>query len=115
MCHPSRSCRRCARDAGELLDLRGWAERRLLGRPLGLRPVRLLRHLLRPTGPGTVHLYAEADRSTWTLRRGVAQVADCYRAWRRQGLPTDRWAEAGARGRVRAPVPGHGTKWASRR
>jgi len=73
----------------ELLDLRSWPERRLLGRPSGARPVRLLRHLLRPAGPGTVYLCAHAVRSKWTLRRSAAEVAGGYRAWRQQGLPTE--------------------------
>jgi rhodanese-related sulfurtransferase len=74
----------------ELLDLRSWPERRLLGRPPGARPVSLLRHMLRPAGPDAVYLCAHAVRSRWTLRRGAAQVAGGYRAWRRRGLPTER-------------------------
>lgn len=74
----------------QLLDLRSWPERRLLGRPPGARPVSLLRHLLRPAGPGTVYLCAHAVRSKWTLRQGAAEVAGGYRAWGRQGLPTER-------------------------
>lgn len=74
----------------ELLDLRSWPERRLLGRPPGARPVSLLRHMLRPAGPDTVYLCAHAVRSKWTLRRGAAEVAGGYRAWRQQGLPIQR-------------------------
>ena len=74
----------------QLLDLRSWPERRLLGRPPGARPVSLLRHLLRPAGPGAVYLSAHAVRSKWTLRRGAVEVAGGYRAWCQQGLPTGR-------------------------
>jgi rhodanese-related sulfurtransferase len=70
-----------------LLDLRTWPERRLLGSPPGAQPVSLVRHLLRPAGPGTVYLCAHAVRSKWTLRKGAAEVAGGHRAWRKRGLP----------------------------
>lgn len=72
----------------QLLDLRTWPERKLLGSPPGARPVGLLRHILRPAGPEAVYLCAHAVRSKWTLRRGAAEVAGGYRAWRRSGQPT---------------------------
>jgi rhodanese-related sulfurtransferase len=70
-----------------LLDLRSWPERRLMGSPPDARSVSLLRHLLRPAGPGNVYLCAHAVRSKWTLRKGAAEVAGGHRAWRRRGLP----------------------------
>lgn len=45
-----------------LLDLRTWPERALMGRPVGSRPVSLLRHLLRPAGPEAVYVCSHAVR-----------------------------------------------------
>jgi rhodanese-related sulfurtransferase len=73
----------------QLLDLRTWPERKLMGAPPGARPVRLLAHLARPAGPEAVYLCAHAVRSKWTRRRGAAEVAGGFRAWRRQGLPVE--------------------------
>lgn len=73
-----------------LLDLRTSLERRLFGGPPGAEPVSLVRHVLRPAGPEAVYLCAHAVRSKWALRRGAAEVAGGYRAWRRLGLPTER-------------------------
>lgn len=72
----------------QLLDLRTWPERRLLGSPPGAQPVSLLRYLLRPAGPDSVYLCAHAVRSKWTRRRGAADVAGGFRAWRKRQLPT---------------------------
>ena len=83
-----------------LLDLRTWPERRLVGSPPGAEPVSLLRHLLKPAGPGAVYLCAHAVRSKWTLRRGAAEVAGGFRAWRSAGLPTVR----ASADRARAPA-----------
>lgn len=70
-----------------LLDLRTWPERRLMGSPPGSQPAGLIRYILRPPGPGTVYLCAHAVRSKWTLRRGAAEIAGGFRAWRKRGLP----------------------------
>lgn len=70
-----------------LLDLRSWPERRLLGSPPGAEAVSLLRHLVAPEGTGTVYLCQHAVRSKWMLRRGAAEVAGGFRAWRSAGLP----------------------------
>lgn len=72
----------------ELLDLRTWPERVLMGRPAGSRHVSLIRHLLRPAGPEAVYLCAHAVRSKWTLRGGAAEVEGGFRRWRRDGQPT---------------------------
>ena len=74
----------------ELLDLRTWLERVLMGRPSGSRHVGLIRHLLRPAGPEAVYLCAHAVRSKWTLRRGAVEVEGGFRRWRRDGQPTSR-------------------------
>ncbi len=74
----------------ELLDLRTWPERLILGHPVGSRHVSLLRHLLRPAGSGAVYLCAHAVRSKWTLRAGAAEVSGGYRRWRRDQQPTNR-------------------------
>jgi rhodanese-related sulfurtransferase len=82
-------------EAGEvrLLDLRTWPERRLMGAPPGARPAGLLSSVVRPAGADAVYLCAHAVRSKWTLRRGAAEVAGGFRAWRRQGLPVEPPAE----------------------
>lgn len=72
----------------ELLDLRTWLERLLMGSPAGAPHVNLIRHLLRPAGPDTIYLCAHAVRSKWTLRGGAAEVEGGFRRWRRDGQPT---------------------------
>ena len=74
----------------ELLDQRTWPERALMGKPVGSRPVSLIRQLLRPAGPEAVYLCAHAVRSKWTLRRGAVEVDGGFRRWRRDGQPTSR-------------------------
>ena len=73
----------------ELLDLRTGAERRRYGAPPGAKPVRLATHLLRPAGPEAIYLCQHAVRSKATLRRGAAEVAGGFVAWRKAGLPVD--------------------------
>ena len=71
----------------DLLDLRTELERRRYGTPPGARPVSLARHLLNPAGEGVVYLCQHAVRSKLTLRRGAAEVAGGFAAWRNSGLP----------------------------
>ena len=73
----------------ELLDLRTGAERRRYGAPPGAKPVRLVTHLLRPAGREAIYLCQHAVRSKATLRRGAAEVAGGFVAWRKAGLPVD--------------------------
>ena len=87
---PELARRRAEEGRVELLDLRTWPERLLMGRPAGSRHVGLLRHLLRPAGPEAVYLCAHAVRSKWTLRRGAVEVEGGFRRWRRDGQPTSR-------------------------
>ncbi|HZQ79380.1 MAG TPA: rhodanese-like domain-containing protein [Acidimicrobiia bacterium] len=73
----------------ELLDLRTAAERRRFGAPPGARPVSLLEHALHPAGPEAIYLCQHAVRSKATLRRGAAEVAGGFVAWKAAGLPVD--------------------------
>ncbi len=73
-----------------LLDLRSEAERRRHGAPPGAEPVSLAEHLANPGGPGVVYLCQHAIRSKLTLRRGAAEVAGGFVAWKRAGLPVER-------------------------
>jgi rhodanese-related sulfurtransferase len=71
----------------EILDLRTEMERRRHGAPPGARPVSLVRHVASPEGPGSIYLCQHALRSKATLRRGAAEVAGGFAAWKEAGLP----------------------------
>jgi hypothetical protein len=43
-----------------------------------------------PEGPGTIYLCQHAVRSKWTLRRGAAEVAGGFVAWKNAGLPVEK-------------------------
>jgi rhodanese-related sulfurtransferase len=73
----------------EILDLRTEIERRRYGAPPGARPVSLVRHAASPEGPGTIYLCQHAIRSKATLRRGAAEVAGGFAAWKEAGLPVE--------------------------
>src|SRR5690349_4037014 len=73
----------------EILDLRTELERRRYGAPPGARPVSLARHVVSPEGPGSIYLCQHAIRSKATLRRGAAEVAGGFAAWREAGLPVE--------------------------
>lgn len=73
----------------EILDLRTRAERRRYGTPPGVRKVSLLRHVLAPRGPDTVYLCQHANRSKLTGRRGAAEIAGGWTAWRDADLPVE--------------------------
>jgi rhodanese-related sulfurtransferase len=72
-----------------ILDLRTKAERRRYGAPAGAEHVSFARHIVHPEGRGTVYLCQHAVRSKLTLRKGAAQVAGGFSAWRDAGLPTE--------------------------
>jgi len=80
-----------AAQRGELriLDLRTAAERRRYGAPPGAVPVSLAQHVLHPEGPDAVYLCQHAVRSKLTGRRGAAEVAGGFVAWRDAGLPVE--------------------------
>jgi rhodanese-related sulfurtransferase len=73
----------------EILDLRTEFERHRHGAPPGARPVSLIKHIANPAGPGSIYLCQHAIRSKATLRRGAAEVAGGFAAWRQAGLPID--------------------------
>ena len=73
----------------EILDLRTGIERRLHGAPPGARQVSLAKHILSPEGPGAIYLCQRAIRSKATLRRGAAEVAGGFAAWKEAGLPVE--------------------------
>ena len=73
----------------EILDLRTEIERRRHGAPPGARPVSLAKHILSPEGPGSIYLCQHAIRSKATLRRGAAEVAGGFAAWKEAGLPVE--------------------------
>ena len=77
------------RGEARLLDLRTGAERRRYGAPPGSEAVSLPRHVAAPEGPGTVYLCQHAVRSKLTTRRGAAEVAGGFAAWRDAGLPIE--------------------------
>ena len=77
------------RGEARLLDLRTRAERRRYGAPPGAEHVSLARHVGSPEGPATVYLCQHALRSKLTARRGAAEVAGGFVAWRRAGLPIE--------------------------
>jgi rhodanese-related sulfurtransferase len=73
----------------EILDLRTEIERRRHGAPPGARQVSLAKHIVSPEGPGTIYLCQRAIRSKATLRRGAAEVAGGFAAWKEAGLPVE--------------------------
>ena len=73
----------------ESLDLRTGIERRRHGAPPGARPVSLAKHMASPEGPGAIYLCQHAIRSKATLRRGAAEVAGGFAAWKKAGLPVE--------------------------
>jgi rhodanese-related sulfurtransferase len=73
----------------EILDLRTEIERRRHGAPPGARQVSLVKHMASPEGPGAIYLCQHALRSKATLRRGAAEVAGGFAAWKDAGLPVD--------------------------
>ncbi len=73
----------------EILDLRTEIERRRHGAPPGARPVSLAKHILSPEGPGAIYLCQHAIRSKVTLRRGAAEVAGGFAAWKEADLPVE--------------------------
>ncbi len=78
------------RGEARILDLRTGAERRRYGAPPGAEPVSLARHALAPEGPPAIYLCQHAVRSKLTLRRGAAEVAGGFAAWRDAGLPVEK-------------------------
>jgi rhodanese-related sulfurtransferase len=73
----------------EILDLRTGLERRRYGAPPAARPVSLVKHAASPEGPGSIYLCQHALRSKVTLRRGAAEVAGGFAAWKEAGLPVE--------------------------
>jgi rhodanese-related sulfurtransferase len=73
----------------ELLDLRTGIERHRHGAPPGAKHVSLVKHLASPEGPGAIYLCQHALRSKATLRRGAAEVAGGFAAWKDAGLPVE--------------------------
>jgi rhodanese-related sulfurtransferase len=73
----------------DLLDLRTEMERRRFGAPPGAKPVSLVKHVASPEGPGSIYLCQRALRSKATLRRGAAEVAGGFAAWKEAGLPIE--------------------------
>jgi rhodanese-related sulfurtransferase len=78
-----------SRGEAELFDLRTRSERRRHGAPPGAKAVSLAKHVVRPEGSGAIYLCQHAVRSKATLRRGAAEVAGGYVAWKKAGLPVD--------------------------
>ena len=74
----------------QILDLRTDIERRRWGAPPGARRVSLAKHIASPEGPGTIYLCQRALRSKATLRRGAAEVAGGFAAWKHAGLPVEK-------------------------
>lgn len=77
------------RGEARLLDLRSGIERRRYGAPPGAKPVSLAKHTASPEGPGAIYLCQHAVRSKVTLRRGAAEVAGGFVAWKKAGLPVE--------------------------
>ena len=75
------------RREARILDLRTRAERKLNGYPPGAQKVSLVRHVVRPQGPGAIYLCQHAVRSKLVLRRGALEVAGGFARWRDSGLP----------------------------
>jgi rhodanese-related sulfurtransferase len=87
---PERAWELVGRGEARLLDLRTEVERRRYGWPPGAPRVSLARHIARPGGPQTIYLCQHANRSRLTARRGAAEVAGGWPAWREAGLPIER-------------------------
>lgn len=87
---PHEAWRRVLAGEGEILDLRTGPERRRYGAPPGAIPVSFARHAANPSGAPAIYLCQHAVRSKLTLRRGAAEVAGGFAAWRRAGLPVER-------------------------
>lgn len=77
------------RGEARVLDLRSGIERRRYGAPPGAKPVSLAKHTASPEGPGAIYLCQHAVRSKLTLRRGAADVAGGFVAWKKAGLPVE--------------------------
>jgi rhodanese-related sulfurtransferase len=77
------------RGEARVLDLRSGIERRRYGAPPGAKPVSLAKHTASPEGPGAIYLCQHAVRSKLTLRRGAAEVAGGFVAWKKAGLPVE--------------------------
>ena len=77
------------RGEAQVLDLRSGIERRRYGAPPGAKPVSLAKHTASPEGPGAIYLCQHAVRSKVTLRRGAAEVAGGFVAWKKAGLPVE--------------------------
>ena len=77
------------RGEAQILDLRTGIERRRYGAPPGAKPVSLAKHTASPEGPGAIYLCQHAVRSKVTLRRGAAEVAGGFVAWKKAGLPVE--------------------------
>ncbi len=88
------------RGEAEILDLRTDVERRRYGAPPGARPVSLAQHTAFPEGPGVIYLCQHAVRSKMTLRRGAADVAGGFVAWKKAGLPVEEVDEPPAAARL---------------
>ena len=86
---PEEVWQRLARGEARLLDLRTAAERRHYGAPPGAVAVSLARHVANPDGPPAVYLCQHAVRSKLTLRKGAAEVAGGFVAWKKAGLPVE--------------------------
>jgi rhodanese-related sulfurtransferase len=87
---PEEAWQRVQRGEARLLDLRTETERRRHGAPPGSEHVSLPRHVASPEGPDTIYLCQHAVRSKLTGRRGAAEVAGGFAAWKRAGLPIER-------------------------
>ena len=77
------------RGEAQLFDLRTELERRRYGAPPGAQAVSLAKHVARPEGPDAIYLCQHAVRSKATLRRGAAEVAGGFVAWKNAGLPIE--------------------------
>ena len=77
------------RGEARLLDLRTESERRRYGALPGAMPVSLTKHVMHPEGPGAIYFCQHAVRSKATLRRGAAEVAGGFAAWKKAGLPVE--------------------------
>ena len=86
---PEEVWQRIERGEAKLLDLRTAAERRRYGAPPGAVAVSLARHVANPEGAPAVYLCQHAVRSKLTLRKGAAEVAGGFAAWKKAGLPVE--------------------------
>jgi rhodanese-related sulfurtransferase len=90
---PEEAWERVQRGDARILDLRTAPERRRHGAPPGAERVSLTRHVVAPEGREAIYLCQHAVRSKLTRRRGAAEVAGGFAAWKRAGLPVERPAE----------------------